>query len=330
MSKFTNYPNGVSSMGIPVTGSIPLVLGSTGIGKIWFVDATNGSDGNTGLTADQALATVAQAYSNASSGDTIALSTNSTHSLTAGINHTKSRINWVGLDFSGRLVQQGAKIQLGGAIDSAYVIKVTGVRNSFTNIKFIMASTHANALTVMQEGGEGTLWQNCSFVFGVVDNLDQTTAHEVVAGSDSATYLGCTFGADTLLTSAARSVFHIDQVTTSQEFKSNILKECYFIISSSSSTATFVRLDAVGDILFTNIFDRCVFVASVDSAGGAAIAEASQTGTSTVKGVLCYNYCSVFNVTDFSTATSGRNAATQVVAAVPTAGTAGIGVAPTA
>src|SRR5690606_41439968 len=70
---------------------------------------------------------------------------------------------------------------------------------------------------------------------------------------------------------SARSVFHIDQVTSGQEFKSNILENCNFLISSSSSTATFVRLDAVGDILFTNIFKNCTFAASVDSAGGAAI-----------------------------------------------------------
>lgn len=326
----TNYPNGVASFGIPLTGQIPMVLGSTGVGKIHFVDATYGSDGNTGLSPEQALRTVAQAYSNAVSGDTIALSTNSTHSLTAGINHTKSRINWIGLDFNGRLVQQGAKIQLATAATTAYVLKNTGVRNSFTNIKFIQSATAATALNVLQDGSEGSLYQNCSFVFGVADNLDLTTAHEVLAGSDSATFLNCTFGSDTLLTSANRSVFHIDQVTTSQEFKSNILRECIFMISSSETLATFVRLDAVGDILFTNIFDRCLFVASVDSAGGVALAEASQTGTSTVKGVLCYNYCSAFNCTDFSTATSGRNAATQVVASSPTAGTAGVGLAPTA
>lgn len=262
--------------------------------------------------------------------DVILLSAHSTHTLTEGIAWSKNRIHVIGMDGGDRLVQQGAKVQTPSTADEAYVIKVTGVRNSFRNIKFIQASTNAAALTVLQEGGEGNLYKNCSFTFGVVDNLGGTTAHEVLAGSDSATYLNCNFGTETLLTSAARSVFHIDQVTSGQEFKSNILRDCIFLISSSSSTATFVRLDAVGDILFTNIFDRCVFVASVDSAGGAAIAEASQTGTSTVKGVLVYNYCSVFNVTDFSTATSGRNAATQVVAAVPTAGTAGIGVAPTA
>lgn len=276
--------------------------------------------------------TLAAAYTAATSNanDVIVLSAHSTHSLTTGIAWTKNRIHVIGMDGGDRLVQQGAKVQNASTDTTAYVIKVTGVRNSFRNIKFIQASTDAAALTVLQEGGEGNLYKNCTFTFGVVDNLDQTTAHEVVAGSDSATYINCSFGTETLLTSAARSVFHIDQVTSGQEFKSNVLRDCIFLISSSSSTATFVRLDAVGDILFSNIFDRCIFCASVDSAGGAAIAEASQTGTGTVKGVLVYAHPAAFNVTDFSTATSGRNAATQIVGVVPTAGTAGIGVAPTA
>lgn len=316
---FTNFPNGVTSFGVPLSGSIPLVLGSTGAGNIYFVDATNGVDGNSGLSTSQALKTIEAAYALAVSGDTIALSTNATHNLTTGLTVAKSRINFVGLDFGGRQVQQGAKVQVGGAIVSAFVLKNTGVRNSFCNIKFIMGSTDTAALTVVQDGGEGALWQNCSAVFGVATNLGSTSAHEFLAGSDSATFENCTFGADTLLTTAARSVFHIDQVTSGQEFKSNILQNCNFIISSSSSTATFVRLDAVGDILFTNLFKDCNFVASVDSAGGAAIAEASQTGTGTVKGGLYYVRPACFNVTDFATATSGRNANTQVVAAVSVA-----------
>lgn len=317
-TSYTNFPNGVTSFGVPLSGSLPLVVGSTGVGAYYFVDPTNGSNGNSGLTPSQSLATIAQAYSLAVSGDTIVLSTASSHALTTGLLVSKSRINFIGADFQGRQVQQGAKVSLSGAVDSAYVLKVTGVRNSFTNIKFIQSSTHANALTVVQEGGEGTLWNGCSMVFGVANNLGQTTAHEIVAGSDSATYLNCTFGSDTLLTSAARSVFHIDQVN-GFEFKSNILENCNFIISSSSATATFVRLDAVGDILFTNMFKHCTFAASVDSAGGIAVAEASQTGTGTVKGTLLYSFPVAFNVTDFATATSGRNAATQVVSPVSAA-----------
>lgn len=260
--------------------------------------------------------------------DVILLDAHSTHNITP-IAWTKSRVHLVGMDGGKRLLQQGAKVAAATAAATAYVIKDTGVRNSFRNVKFIQNSTVATALVCFAGGGEGTLFENCSFVFGVADNLDLTTAHEFLAGTDSATFLNCTFGNDTLLTSAARSVFHIDIVNTA-EFKSNQLIDCQFSISSSSSTATFVRLDAVGDILFSNLFKRCTFIASVDSAGGAAIAEASQTGTGTVKGCLVYDQCSAFNCTDFATATSGRNAATQVVGIVSTAGTSNVGVQPTA
>lgn len=272
----------------------------------------------------------AYAAVSSNNNDVICLDAHSTHALTTGLAITKNRVHFLGMDGGRRMLQQGAKVELAGAVDSAYVIKNTGVRNTFRNIKFIQSSTHANALTCLQDGSEGSLYENCSFVFGVVNNLGGTTAHEVLAGSDSATFRECTFGSDTLLTSAARSVFHIDQVTASQEFKSNQLIDCTFSISSSSSTATFVRLDAVGDILFSNLFKRCTFLASVDSAGGAALAEASQTGTGTVKGCLAYDQCSAFNCTDFATATSGRNAATQVVGIVSTAGTSNVGVVPTA
>jgi len=262
--------------------------------------------------------------------DVILLDAHSTHSLSSGIALTKNRVHFIGMDGGDRLVQQGAKVELATAATTAYVLKNTGVRNSFRNIKFIQSSTNAAALTVLQQGDEGGLYKNCSFVFGVANNLGGTTAHEVLSGSDSATFLNCTFGSDTLLTTGARSVFHIDQVTTSQEFKSNYLENCRFLISSSSSTATFIRLDAVGDILFTNEFKNTSFLASVDSAGGIALAEAVQTGTGTVKGSLLFSgTVSAMNCTKISTATSGRNAAVQVIAPASSA-TGGIGVQPTA
>lgn len=325
----TNYPNGLSSFGLPLTGSLANIFSTLGMGRIIFVNPNTGTDGNDGLDMQSAVETIERAYEIAQTGDTIALSTGTTHSLTTGLDFTKSRINVVGLDWPGRFLQQGAKVQLSGNVASAYVIKNTGVRNAFVNIKFIQASTNAAALTVMQEGGEGTLWEGCSFTFGVANNLDETTASEVVAGSDSATYRDCTFGSDTLLTSAARTVFLIDQVN-GFEFKSNQLHNCTFSISSSSATAKFVSLAAVTDILFSNLFKECTFYASVDSAGGAALTVASFTGTGTNKGTLAYDRCSFFNVGDVATATSGGNAATQIVAVSPTAGTAGIGVAPTA
>ena len=309
MSRNQNASYGASMMSmiantVPAFGNVFVVLNSSDTSnnnyQHWLDLMTPDNDGRVRF-----YTSLSDAYTAASSNnnDIILLDANTTHSLSAGIDWTKNRIHVFGMDDGDRLVQQGAKVQLATSATTAYVIKVTGVRNSFVNVKFIQASTNAAALTVVQDGSEGTLWKNCSFVFGVATNLNGTTAHEFLAGGDSCTFLNCTFGNDTLLTSAARSVFHIDQVN-GFEFKSNILKDCNFFISSSSSTATFVRLDAVGDILFTNQFIDCNFLASVDSAGGAAIANASQTGTGTVKGGLYYVRPAVFNVTDFSVATN--------------------------
>lgn len=245
--------------------------------------------------------TLAAAYDAATSNanDVILLSAHSTHAVSAGIAWTKNRIHVIGMDGGDRLVQQGAKVELSGAVDSAYVIKVTGVRNSFRNIKFIQASTHANALHVIEEGGEGNLYKNCTFTFGVVNNLDLTTATEALLGSDSATYDSCLFGTETLLTSAARTVVTLDQVTTSQEFKSNIMKDCIFMISSSDNGAVLLKPAANTDVLFTNLFKNCIFMASVDSAGGAAITNAVQSVTSLVKGTLNFYLPASFNCTNF-------------------------------
>lgn len=316
---------------IPVLGKVLIVCATTDanyqkLSQLVTPDKTG--DG----TQIRFYTTLETAYAAATTNqdDVIVLAGHSTHAVATGIAWTKNRVHVVGFDGGDRLVQQGAKVQLSGAVDSAYVIKNTGVRNSFRNIKFIQASTHANALSVLQAGGEGNLYKNCSFTFGVVDNLDQTNAFEVINGEDSGSFIDCEFGTETLLTSAARAVMSLDMVTASQEFKSNRFKNCRFIISSSSSTATFIRTAAITDILFTSIFDDCIFAASIDTAGGAAIAETVQTGTGVTKGVLLFRHPATFNSTDFATATGGRNAGVQIVAAVPTAGTAGIGVTPTA
>lgn len=232
--------------------------------------------------------------------DVILLDGNSSHILsTSGqLTVSKNRTHFIGLDGGDRLVQQGAKIQNATADTDASILKNTGVRNSFRNLKFIQVSTDAAALNVAEMGGEGNLYKNCSFTFGVVDNLDQTTAQEVTCGEDSGTFIDCQFGVDTLLTSAARRVMLIDQVTASQEFKSNVFKDCTWLISSSSASAQAISMAAAGDILFTNHFIRPSFIASLDSAGGVACTKAVSTANGTTKGVIYISYPMVHGFDD--------------------------------
>ena len=54
----THFPRGISSMGVPVIG---MAGHNVSFGKIWFVDGTNGSDGNNGLSTEQPFKTIQKA-----------------------------------------------------------------------------------------------------------------------------------------------------------------------------------------------------------------------------------------------------------------------------
>ena len=223
--------------------------------------------------------------------DVILLDANSSHSITAGLTVSKNRINFIGMDGGDRLVQQGAKVQTTGNPSTAFVLKVTGVRNSFRNIKFIQNSTDAAALTVAQFGGEGTLVKNCSFVFGTATNLDgnETTTYEVVMGEDSGTFINCTFGSDTLDTTGARAVMAIDQVTSGQEMKSCIFKDCIWNILSDDANANFIRIVAATDCKFGQTFINPIFAASINqTTGGIALTDAVDSVASLVEGNMFF------------------------------------------
>lgn len=68
MNELTNFPNGVSSFGVPLIGSgqIPITNGS-----YYFVDGTNGNDGNDGNSIVSALKTITAAINKAVPDDVI-------------------------------------------------------------------------------------------------------------------------------------------------------------------------------------------------------------------------------------------------------------------
>jgi hypothetical protein len=61
----TNFPNGVSSFGVPV------LAGPTVFGKVWFVNTVTGSDGNDGQSVDSPFLTMAKALSRVGDNDVV-------------------------------------------------------------------------------------------------------------------------------------------------------------------------------------------------------------------------------------------------------------------
>ena len=222
--------------------------------------------------------------------DVILLDANSSHSVAVGgLAITKSRVHFIGMDGGGRYLQQGAKVQSTAGTAAVYVIKNTGTRNSFRNIKFIQTDDEATSLTCFQEGGEGTYFENCSFTFGDADNLDETNAYDFVHGGDSVTMKECTFGNDTLLTSAGRAVMAIDQVTSGQPFKNNVFKDCLWMTSTSSTDLSFIRVLGTADVNFGNVFINPVMMnALVSSTSAAATDDAVDSVSGLIQGNLLF------------------------------------------
>ena len=252
--------------------------------------------------------------------DVILLDGNSTHTLATGLAWTKNRIHVFGMDGGGRAVQQGAKIELSGAVDVAYLIKNTGVRNSFRNIKFIQSSTHANALNVLQAAGEGNLYEDCSFLFGVADNLDLTTSSEILLGEDAGTFRRCSIGTDVLLTSGARNIMALDAITgasSADGAKSNRFIDCEFLVMSSSASAVLIKVIDTAGAKFLNRFTNCSFIAVLSTGGGGvAITNAVQSVASFVDGTLVFERPITAGPTNFCNTLS----ANVIVAGAPVFG----------
>jgi len=95
----TNFPNGISSFGMPVMGSGAVFT----TGDFYFVDSVNGSDDNDGKAKDRALATIDKAVGKctANQGDYIIVMPNHAETITAaaGIDLDVAGITIVGIGF---------------------------------------------------------------------------------------------------------------------------------------------------------------------------------------------------------------------------------------
>jgi len=320
----TNFPNGISSMGMPIIGNgIPATEGS-----IYFVDYGNGSDG-VGIksnsitrafkTLDKAVDTVTT-----NKNDVICLVGNSTHTLTEMLTVSKNRVHFVGLDAGARYYGQGAKVSLGATTAATDIgtIKNTGVRNTFQNIKFINGNTVAEGIYCFVEGGEYTIINGCE-IYKSTD-LDVTGAAELVMNGDSALVINSLIGSTANAISGdvirANVLFTKGLAGAGKVSRDVTFENCRFWKRASNANNRFMyganatdieRMLHIKDCLFFNtklaaaLPDECISFA------------AEQT-----QGFCLIDNCTSINNTKLSTTTG-----VYIQGAVPTYGTSGISVA---
>lgn len=239
-------------------------------GNVYWVDPTNGSDTNDGLTSDTAFATISKANATVVSGnhDYVLLSANAAHEQTSMLTISKSRVHFVGLGGRGGSLGMGARARVTmGSTDTATDIAVmlnTGVGNTFSGIKFDSGNDKAESLYSVVESGEYAIYSNCE-IYKSTD-LDETTAAELVANGDSSQYIDCYIG------------------STADEIDGAIIRPCVLCTKNIAPSGQKQLRD--------NIFKGCTFARKGDNAANRFIAGANADD---VERMLQFQGCTFFN-----------------------------------
>jgi hypothetical protein len=284
----TNWPNGIFAT--------PNIGGGIMTGpkcEVLFVDYATGSDGNDGKSWDTALKTLSQAHSNVTtnSNSVIYVNGNSAVVETAMINFTKSRVHVVGVNgpYNPGGYGCGARVQIGVTTDTDDIALIanTGVRNTFTNIKFISANTLAQALYCVAEGGEYTRYYGCEFYKSthLTAAASGNLAAEVLCNGDSAQFYDCWFGdlvnSRGTAGSCVRANVSFDrEQLTGKVARDVTFRNCRFNVKAADSGVAHCYITAATDIERSLVFDNCQFwnahLAAADP-GEAILIAAAQT-----------------------------------------------------
>lgn len=258
--------------------------------------------------------------------DVILLDAHTSHKVTSMLTVSKNKVHFVGMEGTDRLTNQRAMISnsgTGAATDVA-MIKVTGSGVTFRNISFKNNWTVAqNLYSVWLLGASNSYFQNCTIQnLGSAHLTNASAAMLAIDGSEDSEFVKCTIGADTVLvTAVANHVCLITGAVTRTTFR-----DCMFRNFTNKTTGVMVAIVGNG-VNNLQLFRNCAFLNRVNGGATAAVA-VSADGTTAGDVVFDVNTFAA-GVTDFATAAVG-NTGMFIASPVPTAGTSGIAVTPTA
>lgn len=310
---YTNFPDGVTSFGIPqVGGAIPPFNGTW-----YFVDPAHGSDGNEGTNAQSPFATLTRAFNLCVSGrnDVIVLygdgTSNGTARLSSTLNWNKNATHLIGVTAP---VPQFGRARISTTSTATVfspLVNVTASGCNFYNLSTFYGFSNASTQICWVEAGERNYYANVHF--GGMANA--TAAAQ--AGSRSLTvgatgkgenvFQSCTIGLDTVSRTAAN--YNLEFLGGSPR---NKFIDCQFpaFVSGSGASGGFIKAGSTS-IDRDNTFIDCRFLNQTKSSSTAftqGMSVAADAG-----GMLFLDQSWVWGATALETAPSGN-----IVAGGPT------------
>ena len=254
---FNNPAYLVGQFGTPIWGVAGCPLPFTG--NYFWVDETNGSDGNTGGPAD-AFKTLTQALSNCTAGNNdVIFMTGSIH-VTATV-AWKNRTHLIGLSAPSQNSRARIAINNTAATSGAVSPLVTTSGASgciFQNIEAFNGINQAATQVTWAELGGENYYKNCNFIQeGNATASAQAGSRALTvgsAGNGECLFEDCTIGGDTLVR-ATNANATLEFLAGSPR---NIFKRCVFQAYSTDASNTHILIQSGGMDRYA-LFEQCTF-----------------------------------------------------------------------
>jgi hypothetical protein len=311
---FTNFPNGITSFGVPVMpGGVPFGTNSKALFVLPAAAASTprGSDGNLGTKIKRPLATLskAQTLAVADSNDTVYMisQSNSASSTTdyqsSALSWAKDGVHLVGVNSGNRIAMRSRIAQLSTATGITGLYTHSADNCLVSGIHVFQGVDDATSLGAALISGDRNLFINCHFAG--IGHATQDAANNYslkITGSEN-TFINCTIGLDTI----ARGTAANWELELSGGATRNRFYGCEFLTYAEAATHQFLYVPASG-IDRTTLFDHCIFTnMSTGDAAGTTMTEAFDvTGGGSPDGDILLNFCTLKGATDWEASASGK------------------------
>lgn len=339
----TNFPNGITSFGVPVLGTIG---GLPFTGNYYFVDPVNGADGNEG-TPELPLKTLYGALAKCTAGnnDVVVLIGNGTSTgsarlstaLAQSINSaaTTGTLNWnkdathlIGVA-APTSVAQRARIApptgtyTAATFNSDAFINVTASGCYFANLSvFCGFSTGSASMIAWTDSGSRNAYSNVN-IYGMADAASAGGANArtlKLNGGGEHTFINCTLGGDTVARSAANATVELAGGTARNSFI-----DCTFPFQCSAGTPLGLKVGAASGMDRYALFKNCSIINNIGSTSTSMTAFA--TLAASAGGQVVIKNTMMVGVGEFGSDASSL-AQIYVDMPAPSASAGGIGVNP--
>lgn len=302
----TNFPNGVSSFGVPMIGGI----GGIPLTGIWyFLDPANGSDGNDGLSPETAFATLVFAYSKTRDGknDVIVLigdgSTAATARLSAQLVWANDATHLIGVTAPSNIAQRARISTASGATANiANLVNVTAQGCIFANFSLFQGvGEAATAEQLWQDAGQRNYYGNVAFGgMGSVNGAAHADSYSLkLYGGSENLFDGCYFGVDTQDRDAANANLLIRKNASNVASTRNVFRNCLFSMRATDTDPLFVNANEAGGMDRFTLFQGCTFINS-----GTSTLTVGMTINAAQGGTIVLDKCTLVGATNWSANTT--------------------------